>query len=200
MGLQTETNSISACKWDKNKLPPTTPIFSRSSNTMTMIKHTVRLIAGRRKFKMAAYTSYISACRWDKKSCNGYIPAFYRSPQFKSAGRNAYNVAGRRKSEMAAVEPELLISHLVRKIATKFHRLHLCYRYPAVHWFSAVAINFWGGTAEDPGVALLSPLPPYLVFSSYTLPSPPSPWNGGSGGPLSQTICFQVLNGRTWVS
>ena len=94
-------------------------------------------VTGSRKFKMAAAKpELLISPLLDKIG----TPFQRLTPHFRGSGiqmalfRIRSDVIGSRKSKMAAVKPEVLISQLVDKIATPFQQLTPHFRGPGIQW------------------------------------------------------------------
>ena len=129
---------ISACRQHRNEISKAKSMFSRSTYPMEL-QEMLYDITGSKKSKMAASktgNTYISACRLDSNAIPKTTQTFSRSSNSMGLLQSLPDTTGSQKSKMAAAKPEILISHLVDWIATRFQRLPPHFRCPATKWDS----------------------------------------------------------------
>ena len=78
--------------------------------------------------------SYLREITQDILGISAATPIFFGSCNLMRLLRMLQNLTGSAKIKMAATIPEVTISQLVDKLATKFQRLHQCSNGPAFKW------------------------------------------------------------------
>jgi len=82
----------------------------------------------------STWITYSSAYTQDSNDIQTAIPMFFGVRLSNYDNRDDVRETGSGKSKMAAIELEVLIYQLVDKIETRFQRLNLSFRGPAIQW------------------------------------------------------------------